>query len=431
MGILIGIIFILSLFPNYFHGINIGIAYISPIRVCLILLPLFYLFKQKNTASNNRFVIIFSKNNLSVIGFMVLWLLYSIFTLVWVRNISAWSHAQYFLGMAVLCVIMFDAASLSTKEFVLILKMSTIMYFIHNVIGWSELLTHQYMFASLEKVEYMTARNQFFPISIFGNLNDFAFMMMTGVFLTYIIYRITSHKILKLFYLILMMSSSILIFLSQSRGCIIGLGLGIICIFCLEPRRKKVKAASIGIGMFLITLVLFFDKYVSVFRKVLKMMAFTIDGSQMNSEAVRINLLKNGVDFMINTFGFGVGSGNAETWMSTDSIYNTKNIINVHNWWGEIAINYGVIIFILYLITYAGVGLVLYKLWKKSKEKTVKIVAAGFLSCVISFIIGAISSSSLWGTEWIWVLWAVIIAFLRQKDKLKEDKKYESVKEIY
>jgi len=77
-----------------------------------------------------------------------------------------------------------------------------------------------------------------------------------------------------------------------------------------------------------------------------------------------MNLIRNGLVFLSSTFGFGVGAGNIEYWMEHNPVYNTSSITNMHNWWIEILVAYGVIIFILYIVFFAKLFMNFYRKYK-------------------------------------------------------------------
>ena len=51
--------------------------------------------------------------------------------------------------------------------------------------------------------------------------------------------------------------------------------------------------------------------------------------------------------FLYSAIGFGVG--NAEYYMANFAKYYTAGIINPHNWWLEILVDYGILVFVGYI----------------------------------------------------------------------------------
>ena len=160
-----------------------------------------------------------------------------------------------------------------------------------------------------------------------------------------------------------------------------------------------------------------------------------------NSDAVRLNLIRNGLVFLRETFGFGVGTANAEYWMATEPVYYVRGFTNVHNWWVEILTNFGVIIFILYIVFYISLFCSIWKRYKTEKDYHTKVLCMILISFMGAFLAASVSSSSNWGKEWLWILWSFIIAFQGSADvslerenrneENKRDKKMDLSSDLY
>ena len=68
------------------------------------------------------------------------------------------------------------------------------------------------------------------------------------------------------------------------------------------------------------------------------------------SDIIRLNLIKSGWDFLTETCFMGVGAGNIEYWMANKSHIYMMGYTNMHNWYMEILVGYGIIVFTLFLI---------------------------------------------------------------------------------
>lgn len=120
------------------------------------------------------------------------------------------------------------------------------------------------------------------------------------------------------------------------------------------------------------------------------------------------------VYFLYNsTAGFGVGAGNAEYWMENFALYDTFGILNPHNWWLEILINYGVFIFTGYLLFFLSL---VRRLWQayKTTDGADRMIAEALLLSLVGFSIASISSSSIMAFTPQWLLFAFALAFLNR-----------------
>ena len=132
----------------------------------------------------------------------------------------------------------------------------------------------------------------------------------------------------------------------------------------------------------------------------------------MSGDEVRLNLWRNGLLFLGQTFGLGVGAGNIETWMAEFGFLDTEVIVNMHNWWLEILVAYGAIVFIAYVLMYS---LLIYKLWKLRWKVSdpLRAVNNSFVAFLIAFIFASITSANNMLIEWHWLIFALIISYLK------------------
>ena len=117
-----------------------------------------------------------------------------------------------------------------------------------------------------------------------------------------------------------------------------------------------------------------------------------------------------------------MGAGNAQFWLANESIVPNSNILYLHNWFLEILVEYGLIIFILYIIFYYKVFKTSLVIFKKSKNSFDINFSLSVMVFMIGFIIVSFSSHSLVYNEWFWIYWAIIISYqwnlsLNEKNK--------------
>lgn len=412
MIFIIMFIFTMAYFPGVFPGINLGVFYLTPLRLGLILLPVMLVNKCNRIRTYKCVNLLYSYNRF-YITFTALWFIYSVITVFWVKSFSDWAHAEYYLGLFVYSSIFFTMGDISYKDIVNVFKWLCVIIFVHNVIGWYELFFHNYFFAPPYKVEYMMERNEFYAISTFFNLNDFAFVMVFGSFVAYLSF-LNSRKVLgKIVSILTVFSCMAHVIRSDSRSCIIALllGWGIYLFFILKSKIKVnliVWATGVITGVFIFLPDLFW-RFVGIINGKLN---FSFQSDVMNSDMIRVNLVRNGFEFLKRTSWFGVGSGNTENWMSAYAVYNTGDIINMHNWWMENFTNYGIIIFVLYLIFYISL---IVSFWKglKLMQGINRKTSALIISILFSFIVGLMSASTFFTTEWLWIFFAFLIALQR------------------
>jgi teichuronic acid biosynthesis protein TuaE len=131
------------------------------------------------------------------------------------------------------------------------------------------------------------------------------------------------------------------------------------------------------------------------------------------SDKIRLNLIKNGLVFLKDTFFLGTGTGNLEYWMSNYSVYYVGTVKNMHNYWFEILSTFGILVFISYIYFYSRLFIENIKTLKITRKNTSMYkIAIVFISLQLSFILASISSSSNISSEWLWLYWGIIISFV-------------------
>jgi teichuronic acid biosynthesis protein TuaE len=200
---------------------------------------------------------------------------------------------------------------------------------------------------------------------------------------------------------------------SQSRSGFIGFLISIIPLAYFYLKRCSIKKRLLFVIISLI--VLFTISSWIIANKELYEALITVDTSS-GSDQTRINLIKNGLIFLVNSLFLGVGLGNIEYHMATNAFYLTQ-YINIHNWWMEILVSSGVFIFIIYIVIYTKSLLRLYHMSLGKKDKDIMVISTCFFCFLIAFLIAAVGSSSSMTSEWLWPAMAVVMSFVNSGSK--------------
>lgn len=391
--------------------LNINIMQLSIYRATLFIISTYLLLEHLK--NKKRINISFKSDQSIIIKFYFFWFMYSMFSLGWVKDYHSWLRAIFFIGSGFLCIWIMSSYVKSQKEFKLLFIIMLFMITFHNIIGWSELLTGVYKFIDISRIDLY---NQFsynplvrVPVSMMGNPNDYATLMICGVFISYITFMNSKSKLVRLLSISSICSSIILIIKTTSRANILALIVGII-IFIYIRFFKKINIRTMLLIILLPTIILIYPLFLeNIFQIISSKLQFSFDGG---SDYIRLNLIKNGLNFLIATLGFGTGAGNIEYWMETKSLYYVGNIKNIHNWWMEILVGYGIFVFIGYISVYYKILKKIYKSYFYSSDKFIKNTSLALFCYMVSFIISSISSSSNIPKEWLWMFWGVVVAYV-------------------
>lgn len=120
--------------------------------------------------------------------------------------------------------------------------------------------------------------------------------------------------------------------------------------------------------------------------------------------------MKNAWHYVLDTFGFGVGAGNVSYYLKHYALYDTDQVVEVHNWLVEIMANFGLIMMLGYLTVYLYLIWTLYKLYERKMDNWSKLVIEGLITALVSFLVSSISPSSVSNLFFHWVFLALVIA---------------------
>lgn len=341
------------------------------------------------------------KENGYSIFVMSIWFIYALISFFWIRSIPDWQLAISFFVIGIFCTIAFSLFLGTRKDVQQAFQILGIVAIIHNIIGWYEIKTQNHLLAD----SYLWGSH---PVSFFHNTNNFAVFLFFAVFILYALGESSKNTYLSNFYKIASLSSIILIYFTESRGVLLGLAIGLTIFTALSsidkfknPVKNNLIQPAILMILLAIVIIAFSDVLANFFTTGLDV-----------ADADRTTLIKNGLAFFRESNGFGVGAGNIEYWMGEyQQFIVIQDLQNVHNWWVEILVAYGLVIFLLYMKFY-------YKLLKNNLYKFVKsknLIDGSFskaMVCIMGgFPIVAAVPSTLIFHNFHWVFWAVAIAF--------------------
>lgn len=379
-------------------GVPIGGVQMSPFRMTIIIALLALIIRNKG-----KIIICLPANRYSA-WFMILWLGYAFMSILWSINTGYWLKAVFFIFIGVASMILF-INNFSTKEDIEdALKYLNYGIAIQALIGWYEVFTHDFRF--VEKTQrwqlYYDAGFCREPVAMQGNANDFGLLMFIGVFIALACFRMTNKKLVRRISILLAINYFILTILSGSRACIIGLIIGFAIYFSLQG-YKKIFVIVIP----LIALMIF----PNAFTKIMDTVQFSLNATE-GSDAIRLGLIKTGLDYTIRTLGFGVGAGQIEAWIETKGTsFYVAGIANLHNWWIELLAAYGLVIFFGYIIFYCKLFTCNYRIIKSTESKDIKALSLSLCSILMGFVIASISASSNINSEHLWIFWSICIAY--------------------
>lgn len=372
-------------------------------------------------------------------AFYAFWFLYGVLSLTWVVSMSDGIRYLIFLGMMLPLTLAFPYFLKSETKF---WTMQRILFGVYVAI------TFYAVFESITLLHLPSSRAFGFDsavvTSVFTNQNDLATCITLSLpFIITAFYMLNlENKYRWLLYITAIFSMYDLIATGSRSNTLFALPLAVIVLIIMLPlalerkkftRRGMIQTISgVVIGAIVVSAMssIFLsdearkaakDKLNSTFG------IFTdlnkgdwnvgegdegiVQGETGQSVTVRKFLLINGLKFLDKSHYMGVGAGNIEPLMEGQPKVNK---VNMHNWWAEVLVDFGVIIFIPYMILYIWL---LWKLFilahrKKSPYTSAKIrwASVSTLAALCGYVFGGIAPSTAIHYTPMWICIGVGLA---------------------
>ncbi|SFS33837.1 O-antigen ligase family protein [Marininema halotolerans] len=371
------------------------------------------------------------------VAFFAFWIIYALASVGWAGHLQYGLKYSVFLVMMIVLCLLFpfflqDVRSLAQTSRVLFGA-----FFIIVTFGLVESLTFWHLPAS--RYWQRDAPN---PTSFFTNQNDFATVLTLGLpFLITALYMLPISRRAQGWIYATGIVTLCDLFITGSRSNS-GFALPLLLVTWLilipftvakEDRNRKNLAKGFGLVVLavLITTLLLSsvlsqqtrDKLGSTLGIFQHLQSWSLpqddevlDGDEEQSRdqsvSIRKNLILHGLHFLKDSHYMGVGAGNIEFYMKDASGVGTK--VNMHNWWVEILVNFGVPIFLLYMGLY---GWLLWRLLRLARIKgnaqlplIIRWGATASFIALIGYFFGGMSPSTAIHFTPMWIVYGFALA---------------------
>ncbi len=353
------------------------------------------------------------------LAFFIIWIIYALISLSWAPVIRKGALQITFLLIG--CSLIFFSVYYFKRleDFKILLKLWISMLFIMLVLGFVNILSGYY----LDSSRYYGSGGYYAPTAIFYNENDFALYLGFG--LTFLISSLRYTSKTKRIAGVVLLVMPALYLLIETGSAAVQLAFMITVVFWLMfmyGTVSRIKVVTFLVFSVLTVWLSLGNFFVDLINKTFYNFTELLYGIQngVSSGGVRINLIKSSIYFFIASHGRGVGAGGVEYYMANYSLYDTRDIANVHNWWFEILANYGIFIFIGYLIMYLFLFRNLFFYYRHTVNLQEKNICEALLLGMVMFILGSTSSSSVMGLYPQWMFFAFAIGFLNYLKNRKD-----------
>ncbi|MGM0843751.1 MAG: O-antigen ligase family protein [Bacillota bacterium] len=342
------------------------------------------------------------------LAFLVFWLLYALLSFSWVKNIVDAIKYSVVIGIGIMVILLVVLLFKRFSNYILFYYTWLFMLVIVTAIGVWNHVTEQHLLTSAIINE--PPHKQHIPTSVFKNQNDFASYLAISVFFLTASVKYIKNFVYRLSCIGLLGIVLYIIYITESRASILAIIIGAFGLFFLWlSTRNKKRLIIAGSVVAALLFIVKFDTFYNIYNEATE---FNPSVQVTDSNSMRRNLWLNSTNFIIDTYGVGVGSGNAEHYMEYYKDYPTGGILNVHNWWLEIFVNFGAVIFIGYVLLFVGLIYHIYRFSKVTESRFEKMICHALLGGMITLAVASISPSSMSNLNYYWILLAFALGFV-------------------
>ncbi|QWC22564.1 O-antigen ligase family protein [Bacillus haikouensis] len=333
-------------------------------------------------------------NNIGIYFFMIFWIIWSMGQIIFVQyGYQTLDHLKSLLFGTFIIWIMNKLINNKNRIDMLYTAWGTSI-FITTLVGWWELLTNNHLPTSRAYIENISN----VATAGFYNQNDYGFFLALG--LPIMFYWTKKKSLYKIMGIYMLVSSFYFSYVNGSRSILLifFVALSLYLISLIKDNKKLLIFFLISI---LIGVIKFWNVINDSFNEIL-----TLNNAD-SSLNERQWLTKSALD-IFQSNPYGVGPGNLELYMPIQGL-------RVHNFWLEILVNYGLIVFLGLIIIFA---IFFIKKFNIDKE-TQKTINPMFWSVLI-FIPTCVVSSSIFQMNITWFILGLIACSMNYMNKSKK-----------
>jgi hypothetical protein len=382
-------------------------------------------------------------------AFFAFWFVYGVISLTWAVSVGHGIRYLIFLGMMMPLALSFPFFIHSGTNF---WRTQRVLFWVFAAIVYFAVIE------SITLIHLPSSRafgtDQATVTSVFTNQNDLATCITLGLpFLATALFMLDlekKHKILV--YATGVLAIYALLATGSRSNTFFALPLAALALVVLIPQvvpREKLTKKNIGRALIaLLAALLIANTLSAIFlseeareqarTKLASTLGFLLDinkgswnledgdrevvqGETGQSATVRKYLVLNGLRFLQDSHFLGVGPGNIEPLMQGAPKVNK---INMHNWWVEVLVNFGVIIFVLYMSLYFWMLWRLFKLAsiKHSPEvgPVIRWGATASMVALIGYFFGGMAPSTAIHFTPMWICYGIGLAVIALGENRKK-----------
>jgi teichuronic acid biosynthesis protein TuaE len=346
----------------------------------------------------------------ALLAAMIAWATMSI---AWSQNTGAAVRWTAFLAMMVVLAVAMPMVFTTRQRVTTMLKVLGLTFAAVTGFAFVEIATGYHLPTS--RLTQMVGGSAFAATSVFGNQNNFA------TFLTLALpYLVTLPLIFRQRRMLLIgIAGTVLdlaaLLLTGSKDNLLAAGLvflTLLLFLATDPKQRSKLVGAVVIAIVAIIVVvpsLNGSGLIPLPQRAVNKFSFSLlekeIASGQGSGAARASLLGDGITFVGQTGGIGVGAGNAETHVL--ELADFPGVSNLHDWWLEMVVDLGLIGLALY-VTYYLLLLTRQLRWaRRSADPLVRYLCLAGSAAMVGFVLGSLAPSTMIAFSPMWVMFGL------------------------
>lgn len=383
--------------------LDLGVV-LSPLRIGLFLSPFFLVVAGNDKAKVGK--------KSKVFRFLLFWTVYSLILIVICQDFGEFFRHFFFLITALIISYFASLYLTEEKDFEFILICFELIAILFSAIGIYEIITGDYRFISDDALGHYQNNSAVFstlgirvPTGSFANPNDFGFFLLFAFCISISLTHLKESQVGRWLSRIAVVLFFFMIVSTQSRAAFISLLMGLVVIVILGYHRMK-RSTKILLIAGVIVSISYITSWLIANKELYEaLLEIDVSSSADGSDKTRMTLISKGLDIASNYLFLGTGIGQIEYHMSRMAGMSTNGITNVHNWWVEVLVSSGFIVFFYYVKLYIEAAFNFVKKALSYHTSTRGAVYARLGASMLAvFFVGCMSSSSIFCIEWIWAM---------------------------
>lgn len=346
-----------------------------------------------------------------IILFLVFWGAYGALSLTWAANLDAAIHVYTFLGLGLATALVFALALRGRAALALIPRVWIIGMACLVAVGAWERITGNHLPISA----YNGTRDilyRYTPTGFFPEPNVYSTVVALGFPFLFCAAIAAKRWLPRLALLLPTAAVPWVIFATGSRANIIALGLEIAALLVCVIRPLRSWRVCLALLVLLGSFQLAFPEVLPGMFQARHAPTVTAGEQQPESTMVRWEVIKRGVTLLLDSHGAGVGPGGFEYAMRAVQDRKFGGIRDMHNWWAQVLVEYGVLVFGGYLLVLIALLWSLLMAARKASDERMRSLGAALFCSLVGFFFASISPSSIIDLPAHWAFLGVCIAYV-------------------